>query len=277
MRSLEAHRSFFASLVTASAGIPEGNLSAAFAATPRERFVGDGPWRVFTALGYIKTPSDDPTFLYQDITVALTSDGPINNGQPSLHAICLAALNLKQGETAIHIGAGTGYYTALLASLTGPTGRVYAYEVEQDLAERAKKNLEDLSSVTVYHRSGSEGPLPDCDAIYINAGATAPLGVWLDALRPGGRVLFPLTPAEGFGGMLLVGRTPSDRFDARFVCRAMFVPCVGARDDDTASKLSAAFRGDYFRNVQSLRRKTSPDETCWCSGEDWWLSTAKDT
>src|SRR5262245_4348243 len=76
MDRLEAHKMFFAQLVTASVGVPatERNLIEAFASTPRERFVGDGPWQVFTRGGYIQTPSDDPALLYQDITVALKSE-----------------------------------------------------------------------------------------------------------------------------------------------------------------------------------------------------------
>jgi len=279
---LEAHRSFFAKLVTAAAGVAnkDGRLVAAFAATPRERFVGPGPWKIFTAAGYIETPSDDPAFLYQDVVVALAPDRAINNGQPALHALCLAALNVKEGETVVHIGAGTGYYTAILSALTGPTGSIVAYEIEQDLAQRAARNLGDLPNVSVSDRSGSQGPLPACDAIYVNAGATSPLDIWLDALRPNGRLLFPLTPAggpggmPGAGGMLLITCSPTGSFAARFLCPAMFIPCIGARDDATASKLSEAFKRGDSRSVRSLRRDTQPDETCWCSGNGWWLSTA---
>ena len=137
----------------------------------------------------------------QDVVVALAPERRINNGQPLLHAINLAALNVKQGEKVLHVGAGTGYYTAVLARLTGATGTVVAYEVEHDLALNAIRNLSDFSNVTVQERSGSEAPLPVGDAIYVNAGATAPLDVWLDALQLNGRLLFPLTPADGPGGM----------------------------------------------------------------------------
>jgi protein-L-isoaspartate(D-aspartate) O-methyltransferase len=225
------------------------------------------------------TPSDDPALLYQDITVALADDRQINNGQPLLHAACLAALRATEGETAVHVGAGTGYYTALLAQLVGPNGSVAAYEIEADLARRATANLADLPNVTVHDQSAAVGPLPDSDLIYVNAGATAPLRVWLDSLRAGGRLLFPLTPAEvngrpAPGGMLLVTKISDSRFDARFVCPAAFIACAGARDQETAAKLSEAFaRGDMGK-VQSLRRDAPPDETCWCAGKDWWLSTA---
>jgi protein-L-isoaspartate(D-aspartate) O-methyltransferase len=278
---LEAHRHFYADLITTSAGAANNErLKIAFASTPRERFTGKGPWKVFAGGNYVETPTDDPAFLYQDIIVALAPERRINNGQPVLHAISLAALNVKQGEKVLHVGAGTGYYTAVLAKLTGGTGTVLAYEIEHDLAQKAIRNLSDFSHVTVKQRSGSEAPLPMCDAIYVNAAATSPLSVWLDALDLNGRLLFPLSSADepggmpGAGGMLLVARSDTDHFDARFVCPAMFVPCVGARDQETAQKLSVAFKRGDFRNVKSLRRNSQPDDTCWCAGNGWWLSTA---
>jgi protein-L-isoaspartate(D-aspartate) O-methyltransferase len=282
MDRLEAHRTFYANLITTTAGVSNGRLAAAFAETPRERFLGPGPWKVFTGGGYITTPTDDPAFLYQDVTVALSEESKINNGQPVLHAVSLAALNPQAGETVVHVGAGTGYYTALLARLVAPGGQVFAYEIHAPLAERAQANLSDLPNVTVYARSGTEGALPACNLMYVNAAATAPLESWLDALRPGGRLLFPLTPdgpggTPGAGGMLLITRTPAEKFDARFLMPVMFIACVGARDEETARKLAEAFRRGDMRNVRSLRRNTPPDETCWCSGNGWWLSTAANT
>jgi protein-L-isoaspartate(D-aspartate) O-methyltransferase len=276
MDRLEEHRRWFAQLVTANAGVPptERRLIEAFASTPRERFVGAGPWRVFTRVGYIQTPSDDPALLYQDITVALKSEQQINNGQPTLHAVCLAALAVKEGEAIVHVGAGTGYYSAILAQLTGPTGSVDAYEIDEELAGRASANLAEFPNVRVHHRSGTDGPLPACDVIYVNAGATDPLEIWLDSLRPGGRLLFPLTSPQGAGAMLLVTRAASGQFAARFVCGAMFIPCAGARDDETAQRLAEAFQRGDMGKVQSLRRDTSPDETSWCAGRNWWLSTS---
>jgi len=268
------HRTFFAELITANVGVTarDGTLVAAFSATPRERFVGPGPWKVFTPVGYIQTPSDDPALIYQDITIALSAADSINNGQPTLHALALAALDVKAGETVIHVGAGTGYYTAVLARLVKSSGLVFAYELQDELASKAVDNLADLENIRVSHRSGSAGPLPDCDVIYVNAGATDPLDVWLDALRIEGRLLFPLTPKKGLGGMLLVTRRGTDCFDARFVSRAMFIPCIGARDDETAQSLSAAFERDDLWQVQSLRRNATCDTSCWVSGRGWWLS-----
>lgn len=284
MERLEAHRRFFAELITASSGMPKGDgrLVEAFANTHREKYVGPGPWKIFTASGYVETPTDDPAFLYQDVVVALAPERRINNGQPVLHAICLAALGVEEGESVVHIGAGTGYYTAVLAALVGASGQVTAYEIAEDLSERAAKRLSDFSNVEVKAQSGAAELLPECDAVYVSAGATAPLDNWVNALRVNGRLLFPLTPAEGpggtpgAGGILLVTRLEGAGFAAHFVCPAAFVPCAGARDEETASKLTAAFRRGNWRDVKSLRRGTEPDETCWVAGQGWWLSTREE-
>ncbi|HKV93717.1 MAG TPA: rRNA adenine N-6-methyltransferase family protein [Candidatus Angelobacter sp.] len=279
MDRIEAHRKFYADLITTMAGTPNGRLTAALAATPRERFLGPGPWRIFVGGGYITTPTDDPALLYQDVVVALSEAQKINNGQPVLHAVCLATLSPQDGDTVVHIGAGTGYYTAILGRLTAPGGKVFAYEIEPALAEQAKANLADMPNVTIRAESASAGTLPDCDLIYVNAGATEPLKVWLDALRPNGKLLFPLTPdgpggTPGAGAMLLITRKPDNKYDARFTLPVMFIPCAGARDEETAKKLAEAFKRGDMKNVRSLRRNSSPDESCWCAGNGWWLSTA---
>ena len=274
MERIEAHRLFFAKLITAQAGIPPGSeLAAAFASTPREQFVGPPPWRVFTRSGYVETLTDDPAVLYQDVVVSLGSGGPLNNGQPTLHAFCLAALAPKKGDRVVHVGAGTGYYTTLLAKLVGESGVVDAYEIEPTLAQRATDNLAAFPNVTVHARSGAEGTLPACDVLYVNAGATEPLAVWLDALRPMGRLLFPMTPDAGVGAMLLITKQEDGSFTARFLLQAQFVPCIGARNEATEHKLAEAFRNSNWTKVKSLHRNDEANDSCWCSGPGWWLST----
>jgi protein-L-isoaspartate(D-aspartate) O-methyltransferase len=267
-------RRFFAHLVTANVGIPAGSeLEAAFASTPREQFVGPPPWKIFTQRGYIETTSDDPSYLYQDVVVSLGTSAPLNNGQPTLHAYCINALGLRKGDHVLHIGAGSGYYTTILAKLVGESGSVDAYEIEPELAQRASDNLAPFPQVRVHCRSGTGAPLPACDAIYVNAGATEPAAAWLDALQPQGRLLFPLTPASGAGAMLLVTRHEGESFAARFLMQVAFVPCTGARDEATANKLTRAFRNRNWARVKTLHRDNVIDRSCWFAGEGWWLST----
>lgn len=278
-------RAAYARLITGIAGLGSDTnpIGEAFTAIPREVFIGPAPWQIVTQAGYVTIACEDPSFLYQDFAVALVPERQINNGQPSLHARCFGALQVKPGETVIHVGAGSGYYSAVLARLAGSAGSVIAYEIDNDLAAKAAANLSGYSNVDVRNRSGVEGSLPECDVVYVNAGATAPPATWLDALRVGGRLLFPLTTALGFGAMLLITRTGDDSFATRFVCQVAFIHCVGARDEDAGKKLAEAFNTGGLMNLQrkgtlwevkSLRRGGEPDNTCWFGGNGWWLSTS---
>jgi protein-L-isoaspartate(D-aspartate) O-methyltransferase len=269
---LAAHRQFFAEFVTANLPSPQPALVAAFRTTPREAFLGPGPWYAFTGSKSVSIPTDDPAFVYQDVVIRLKGD--INNGQPSLHAMCLGALKVQPGETAIHIGAGQGYYTAIMAQLIGAHGRVHAYEVDLELAARAERNLTAFRQVTVHAESAVGVELPKADVVYVNAGASHVPPTWLDALSAGGRLLLPLEPASSPGAMLLVTRLEGERYPARFIVPAIFIPCVGAQDEARAAELGEALRRGDARDVKSLRRNAEPDETAWHVGDGWWLSTA---
>jgi protein-L-isoaspartate(D-aspartate) O-methyltransferase len=270
--------------VVVAGGARDVRVEQAFAAVPREPFAGPTPWFIrsstwfggFDRPPYVEAPDADPAFLYQDVLIALDRARGINIGQPSLHAHLLDAIALTEGETVLQVGAGSGYYTAILAHLVGSAGRVHAFEIDPGLAARAERNLADRPWVTVEARSGIAENLPPADIIYVNAGITQPSWSWLDALRPGGRLLFPLTPEGGFGAMLLVHkpREGGTAWPARFVTRAGFIACQARQDSETGRRLTAAFEQGNWREVRSLRLTAKPDMTCWFRGDDWWLSTA---
>ena len=223
---------------------------------------------------YVVTPDDDPAFLYQNTLLALDSARGLNIGMPGGHAHWLGGCAVKEGEAVVQIGAGSGYYTAILAHLVGPGGRVHAYEIDERLAGLARENLKDIAYVDVRDRTGIASDLPKADVIYVCAGAAQPATEWLDALRPGGRLVFPLAPEGLLGGMLMVTRPDEGAvWPAKFLGRAQFIGCAGLQDADAARRLAEAFAGGW-EGVQSLRREGAPDETCWFAGDGWWLSTA---
>ena len=274
-------RAFYARYVTRRGGARDQRVEAAFAAVPREAFVGPAPWFVYAGSanvpvpGYVETPDDDPAFLYADVLIALDPKRGVNNGEPSLHARCFDALALRPGETVLHVGAGTGYYTALLGRLVTPRGTVHAFEIDPDLAERAGTNLTGIDGIVVHARSGIGKGLPAADAIYVNAGLGAPSWTWLNALRPGGRLLFPLQPEHGYGGMLLVTKPAIGgiSWPARFVSRATFIQCdapMAAADE----ALGSAFANGGWEQVRSLRLDDRQDGDTWYRGNGWSLSLA---
>jgi len=274
MDKLAAARRFFADWLAASAEARDPRLAEAFAAVRREDFLGPGPWLALANQGYVRTPTADTQLLYQNIVFALKPDQHINNGEPSLHARCVAAVAPQPGERVLQVGVGGGYYTAILATLVGPGGAVEAREIEPELIAAATRNLAGFAQVSVVGRSGIEPPLPESDVIYVCAGASAPMRAWLDALSIGGRLIFPLTPYWDRGGMLLVTRAATG-LAARFVSTAWFIPCIGAQDPAEGEALREAFNRGGEGNVRSLRlAPEQPDDTCWLAGKDWWLSTA---
>ncbi|SFM20664.1 protein-L-isoaspartate O-methyltransferase family protein [Methylobacterium pseudosasicola] len=274
-------RSFYASLV-ATPNAADPCIEAAFVAVPREPFAGPGPWSILASHVwrsqdrgplYVTTPDDDTAFLYQDVLIAIDAARGINIGQPSLHALCLDALAPQPGETVIQVGTGSGYYTALLAHLVGPDGQVHGREIDPGLAERTAHNLVPWPWARVEARSGAAEGLPTADAIYVNAGAPRPARAWLDALRPEGRLLFPLQPEKGRGGMLLIRRgAGASAWPARFVSPSIFIPLQGLAEDGSGG-LAKAFAQGQLAAVRAIRFDGPPDASCWYDGGDWWLST----
>lgn len=193
-------RRAYAKQTMAAARILNPRIEAAFAAIPREDFLGPGPWQIMRMLGagYAETPAADPVYLYVDLVIGLVPERRLNNGQPSFHAALLNSVDIKEGGHVVHVGAGTGYYTAIMAHLAGSAGRVTAIEFDPDLAARARETLAPFSNTTVLEADGTTAAFDSADVIYVNAGVTRLMPTWLDGLKEGGRLLFPLTTDYNF-------------------------------------------------------------------------------
>jgi protein-L-isoaspartate(D-aspartate) O-methyltransferase len=213
----------------------------------------------------------DPNELYRDVVVAIDPSRGLNNGQPSGVATWLHLLELQRGDRVLHVGCGPGYYTAVIAATVAP-GEVIGVELDAVLASQARANLTPVDHVTIVVANGAEYDSGPVDAILVNAGVTHPRALWLDRLRIGGRLLFPLTNEEGTGMMLKVTREPSG-WAARFVSGLTIFHCVGGRDPELGRRLASGFAKGNWRSVQSVRRDAhDPDSDCWLHIEHLCLS-----
>src|SRR4051794_7028747 len=104
--------------------------------------------------GYWSTEDADPCHLYHDVLVAIDEGRRLNNGQPSLWAALYDQLGLEAGMHVVHVGAGTGYYSAVLAEIVGRQGRVTAVEIDPGLAARVRTNLAAWSQAAVVEADG---------------------------------------------------------------------------------------------------------------------------
>ena len=270
-------------------------VTEAFAAVPREKFLGPGPWRLMPDARpdqpFTTAPDADPSWLYHDVLVTIDLSRNLNNGMPSFWAKNFDHLDLKGGQHVLQVGAGTGYYTALLAELVGNGGHVTAVEYDAELAAKARDNLGDWRQVEVVAGDGRLHDAGSVDRIVVFAGTTHPAPLWLDRLKPGGQLLVPLTAARWFGFLLLATRPPAHdasqsddhRFEAHSIGGVGIFPCAGGRDDEAAARLEKVL-AQVVRDapdrlapeipIQALHRGEPPagaGERVWYAAPGCWL------
>ena len=283
-------------------------LVRAFAEVPRQHYLGPGPWKVLTSrkrglrwrannFGYRLTPNSHPRYIYDDILVGIFPERLLNNGLPSALARWFDNLELKRGKRVIHVGCGTGYYSAILAHVVGPSGHVTAVEIDDELAPRANANLSHLAHVEVVHGDGSVFDFSNADAVFINAGATHVPARWIDSLRVGARLMFSLISTHEVsmptvfsringqirsrasfwrsrlaGVMLRVWRHESG-YEVTPISGVGIFPCVGAIDREADSAVARALAAGGYESIRSLRRDDhARDENCWLHDKGLCLS-----
>ena len=173
----------------------------------------------------------------------------------------------------VHIGAGTGYYTAILSVLVTPGGRVAAYELHEDLAARARQNLKAFGNISVATADATGLQLPEADVIYVNAGVIRPPLNWLRALRCGGRMFVPWRPAADIGIALFISRTAGG-FSLEPAMPAWFIPCVGACGSAPGDKHPGLDRAWASRALY-LKAEREPDATATAIYEEMWFSSER--
>jgi protein-L-isoaspartate(D-aspartate) O-methyltransferase len=281
---LKIIRRAYAKQVLAAMQVSDERVEDAFAAIRREDFLGPGPWPILRYERYVPTPSADPLYLYANVLVGILPKRKLNNGEPSFHARAIAAAAPAAGEHVVHIGAGVGYYTAIMAYLVGPAGRVTAIEYDGELAVQAKQNLSSWRNAEVIHGDGTVAAFDLADVIYVNAGVTKPLDIWLDHLNDNGRLVIPLSTDKGFhhdgppipiqkrGAVFCIQRHGDD-YTATRVSAVAIIPCEGGRDPASESALAAALEKGGVENVTRFyRHDTVPEENCWLRAPGWCLA-----
>ncbi len=295
---LALRRRFFAEDIEATCAVKTPGLIDALACVHREAFLQPGPWLVAgEALaitgGPHQTPDADPRHVYHNLSIAIDPARMLFNGAPGYVCVCIDALGLRTGARVLHVGAGLGYYTALMGHCVGPTGRVLAFEVDERLADRARANLVSFPWVELRHGDASAAFGEKFDAILSSAGLTHPPDAWLDALVPGGCMVAPLTVALAPGSPLPLGargatigkgivvaitRSGDDApWPARAVSPVAIYSAIGLRDETMNARLGEALQksGPMLSAPLKHLRRDAHDRgaSCWLHGATWCLST----
>ncbi len=228
MTDLDAARRRYVEQIGRRERISSARLLQAFAAVPRERFLGRGPWRVRQDAGhnYRLTGNADPIHLYDDVLVAIDARRRLDTGLPSLWAHFLDVLDIAEKDRVVQIGCGLGYYSAILSELVGRKGAVLALDCDRKLVERARSNLQGYRNVAVACGDGCRDVGGRADVIIVHAGFTCPHPLWIESLRPGGRLLVPLTTRDREGTVVKITRLGRG-YQAEAVRRMTIFPGTG--------------------------------------------------
>lgn len=266
-------RALYARMMAAASGATDPRYERVFAAVPREVFLPPGPWHISTGAGYVETPTADPAHLYQNVLVALDARRGVNTGEPFLHAEWLGLVAPQPGEDVCQIGAGGGYYTALLAMLVLPGGTVTAYEIDPALAAMAANNLGPFDTVRVVAGDASRLTPPPCDIVYVCAGVVAPPVGWLQALKPGGRLILPWQPTRSIGLTLLITRTQAG-LAVRPAGAVGFIACAGT--DAPARLMPTPETARAVRALHLVAERAPDDSAVAVYPEVWFSATPLD-
>lgn len=132
---------------------------------------------------------------YQDMPLPIGFEKTIS--QPYMCALMTDLLAPERHETVLEVGTGLGYQTAVLAELAG---HVWSVEIVEEFADSAQLRLGQLGYTNVDIRvgDGSRGWSEHApyDKIMVAAAAEEVPGALLEQLKPTGRIVMPLGPAD---------------------------------------------------------------------------------
>jgi protein-L-isoaspartate(D-aspartate) O-methyltransferase len=188
----------------AARGIKDPKVIAAMKKVPRHAFVEEA----LQSQAY----SDHPLPIGEKQTIS----------QPYMVALMTEALQLKERERVLEVGAGSGYQTAILAELAE---KVFSIERIRSLAIKARQLLYELGyyNVEIKIFDGTFGWVEEApfDAIIVTAGSPDIPQPLLDQLRMGGRLVIPVGDAYAQGLMRVTktkeGLKKEDLGGCRFV------------------------------------------------------------
>jgi protein-L-isoaspartate(D-aspartate) O-methyltransferase len=190
------------------AGIGDARVLGAIEKTPREKFV----------------PASFEDQAYENMAL------PIGNGQtvsqPYVVALMTEKLELGSRQTVLEIGTGSGYQTAVLASLCR---RVFSIERHRELLREAERRFEELRLRNIVCRfgDGTKGwpEQAPYDRVIVTAAAPEVPTALVDGLASGGVLVVPVGEDHRDQQLVRVRRNDSG-FATEDLGLVRFVPLV---------------------------------------------------
>ncbi|MGH7185534.1 MAG: protein-L-isoaspartate(D-aspartate) O-methyltransferase [Pseudomonadota bacterium] len=181
--------------------------------------------RVIAAMGKVPrhefAPPELRPYAYLDRPLPVGADATIS--QPSLVAVMTDLLEIKHGDKVLEVGVGGGYHTAILAELTP---EVISVEYHAGVAQAAKRTLERLGygRAQIHVADGYYGWRPGApyDAILVRMAIPDVASSLLAQLKPGGRLIAPVGPADGVQNLTVFRKEPDGRMTETAIMPVFF-------------------------------------------------------
>ena len=162
---------------------------------------------------------------YKDNALPIAGGQTIS--QPFIVARMTELLELKGQEKVLEIGAGSGYQTAILASLAR---KIFAIERLPNLVDEAEQRLRSLGfrNFSLKNSDGTTGwdTYKPFDAILVAAGGPEIPKPLVEQLKIGGKLVMPLGEDQKRQNLIRVTRTETG-FTTEDFGPCAFVPLIG--------------------------------------------------
>jgi protein-L-isoaspartate(D-aspartate) O-methyltransferase len=170
---------------------------------------------------FIKPDLTNQDAIYLDIPLPIGYGQTIS--QPTTVAILLKQLAVQEQHSILDIGAGSGWTTALLASLVGEQGRVIGTERIVELVEFGDNNLnkfvyKNAQIIAANHQLGVPGN--KFDRILVNAAASEFPEQLISQLNDNGKIVIPIQ------NTLWVLTKQGNRLSKEIIYGFQFVPLI---------------------------------------------------